>query len=64
MSNWITDTVIYIIGSELTKLKEKQFYGGTDFLNTLLYIPAFGENVCLMIVQMLLMGINLEHIVL
>ena len=35
MSNLITDTVIYITERKLTNLKEKLFYCGTNFLNTL-----------------------------
>ena len=35
MSNLITDNAIYIIESKFTKLQEKEFYCGTNFLNTL-----------------------------
>ena len=35
MTNLMTDTVIYIIESKLTKLIEKSFYCGTNFLSTL-----------------------------
>ena len=34
MFNLITDTVVYIFESKFTKLKEKLFYCGTNFLNT------------------------------
>ena len=35
MSSLIKDTVVYVTGSKSIKLKEKLFYCGTNFLNTL-----------------------------